>query len=197
MTDIDESKRALADELGARWLEPAEALAAAADVYAPCALGGVLDHDSVALLRAPIVAGAANNQLADDDVAELLVERGVLWAPDFVVNAGGIINISVELEPARLRPAPRAQARARDRRHAAAHLRRRAATRCGHRWTPRWRSPTSALAEAAGERWLTAPRHNRTGRVAELCSLRHPVRDVTAVYVRCPRAGGSRSCVPT
>ena len=49
-------------------------------------------------LGAPIVAGAANNQLAGDDVATLLAERGVLWAPDFVVNAGGIINISVELE---------------------------------------------------------------------------------------------------
>ncbi|HEX4345419.1 MAG TPA: leucine dehydrogenase, partial [Solirubrobacteraceae bacterium] len=48
----------------------------------------------------PIVAGAANNQLADDDVAGVLAERGVLWAPDFVVNAGGIINIAVELEPA-------------------------------------------------------------------------------------------------
>jgi len=100
LTDIDESKRRLAADLGARWLEPAEALATAADVYAPCALGGALDHDSAARLGAPIVAGAANNQLADDDVADLLVRRGVLWAPDFVVNAGGIINISVEIEPA-------------------------------------------------------------------------------------------------
>jgi leucine dehydrogenase len=100
VTDIDRSKRALAAGLGARWIEPAEALPAAADVYAPCALGGVLDHDNAARLAAPIVAGAANNQLADDDVAGLLAERGVLWAPDFVVNAGGIINISVELEPA-------------------------------------------------------------------------------------------------
>ena len=70
------------------------------DVFAPCALGGLLDHESVRALQAPIVAGAANNQLADDDVAAVLAERGVLWAPDFVVNAGGIINISVELEPA-------------------------------------------------------------------------------------------------
>ena len=85
--------------LGARWIEPDEALGCAADVFVPCALGGVLDHESAARLGAPIVAGAANNQLADDDVAELLSSRGVLWAPDFVVNAGGIINISVELEP--------------------------------------------------------------------------------------------------
>ncbi|HEX4364993.1 MAG TPA: Glu/Leu/Phe/Val dehydrogenase dimerization domain-containing protein [Solirubrobacteraceae bacterium] len=99
VTDINPAKRALADELGAHWLEPGEAIAATADVFAPCALGGQLDHESILRLGAPIVAGAANNQLADDDVAELLAQRGVLWAPDFVVNAGGIINISVELEP--------------------------------------------------------------------------------------------------
>jgi leucine dehydrogenase len=99
VTDIDGGKQALARDLGARWIAPEEALRAAVDVLAPCALGGVLDHDTVSALQAPIVAGAANNQLADDDVAELLAGRGVLWAPDFVVNAGGIINISVELEP--------------------------------------------------------------------------------------------------
>lgn len=98
VTDIDERKRALADGLGARWVQVGEALTAPVDVFAPCALGGLLDHDSVARLGAPIVAGAANNQLADDDVAAVLAARGVLWAPDFVVNAGGIINISVELE---------------------------------------------------------------------------------------------------
>jgi leucine dehydrogenase len=99
VSDIDPRKRALAEALGARWAEPDEVLSAPADVFAPCALGGLLDDESVLRLGAPIVAGAANNQLADDEVASLLVERGVLWAPDFVVNAGGIINISVELEP--------------------------------------------------------------------------------------------------
>ena len=99
VSDIDPRKQALAHALGARWVEPDEALAAPVDVFVPCALGGLLDHDSVLRLGAPIVAGAANNQLAGDDVATVLAERGVLWAPDFVVNAGGIINISVELEP--------------------------------------------------------------------------------------------------
>ena len=99
VSDIDERKRALADELGATWVTPEEALAAQVDVYAPCALGGILDHQTVPLLRCPIVAGAANNQLADESIAEELRERGVLWAPDFVANAGGIINISVEQEP--------------------------------------------------------------------------------------------------
>jgi leucine dehydrogenase len=99
VTDINARKRTLATALGARWVEPDEALSAPVDVFAPCALGGLLDHESVARLGAPIVAGAANNQLASDDVAAVLAQRGVLWAPDFVVNAGGIINISVELEP--------------------------------------------------------------------------------------------------
>ena len=79
---------------------PGEALEAAVDVLVPCALGGVLDHDTAPRVQAPVIAGAANNQLADDDVAGLLAQRGVLWAPDFVVNAGGIVNISVELDPA-------------------------------------------------------------------------------------------------
>ena len=99
VSDIDPRKRALADSLRARWVEPGDALTAPADVFVPCALGGLLDHESVLQLGAPIVAGAANNQLAGDEIASLLVQRGVLWAPDFVVNAGGIINISVELEP--------------------------------------------------------------------------------------------------
>ena len=97
VSDIDEGKRALADQLGARWVAPAKLMGTPADVVAPCALGGVLDHVSVPELQAPIVAGAANNQLADDGTADLLRSRGVLWAPDFVANAGGIINISVEL----------------------------------------------------------------------------------------------------
>jgi leucine dehydrogenase len=100
VTDIDRAKQELARGLGAEWVAPGDALTAAADVFVPCAMGGVLDHESVARLGAPIVAGAANNQLAEDDVAGVLAERGVLWAPDFVVNAGGIINIAVELEPA-------------------------------------------------------------------------------------------------
>jgi leucine dehydrogenase len=99
VTDIDAGKRSVARDLGARWIAPEDALRAAVDVLVPCALGGILDHDTIVGLQAPVVAGAANNQLADDDVAALLAQRGVLWAPDFVVNAGGIINISVELEP--------------------------------------------------------------------------------------------------
>jgi leucine dehydrogenase len=110
VADIDRGKRAEAERLDARWATPAKAMTAAVDVLVPCALGGVLDHESVPRLQAPTIAGAANNQLASADVADLLTEHGVLWAPDFVANAGGIVNISVELERGGYDPA-RAKAR--------------------------------------------------------------------------------------
>lgn len=97
-TDIDPSKREAIVAAGGRWIAPGKALGQAVDVYAPCALGGILTDETVGDLQAPIVAGAANNQLGDEAVAERLALRGVLWAPDFVANAGGIINIAVELE---------------------------------------------------------------------------------------------------
>jgi leucine dehydrogenase len=106
VSDVDPAKRALAERLGAGWIEPGRALGAQVDVLAPCALGGVLDDDTVPRLRCRIVAGAANNQLADERIADVLAARGVLWAPDFVVNAGGLINIAEELngyEPAHAR----------------------------------------------------------------------------------------------
>jgi leucine dehydrogenase len=96
VADVDTGKRALADQLGARWSPPGRAWQSDVDVVVPCALGGFLDDDTVPRLRCRIVAGAANNQLADDRIAELLAARGILWAPDFVVNAGGLINIAQE-----------------------------------------------------------------------------------------------------
>jgi valine dehydrogenase (NAD+) len=68
------------------------------DVYAPCALGGALADDTVALLRATIVAGAANNQLAHPGIEKLLDERGILYAPDYLVNSGGVIQVADEIE---------------------------------------------------------------------------------------------------
>ncbi|MBV9944850.1 MAG: Glu/Leu/Phe/Val dehydrogenase [Solirubrobacterales bacterium] len=97
LSDIDPRKRRLAKDLGTGWAPPERALEVEVDVLAPCALGAVLDQTTVPRLRCPIVAGAANNQLASDSVADLLAERNILWAPDFVANAGGIINIAEEL----------------------------------------------------------------------------------------------------
>jgi leucine dehydrogenase len=98
LTDIDPAKRELADRLGARWTDPSAALLADVDVVAPCALGGAIDEVNVGRLRARIVCGAANNQLAHDGLADDLAARGILFAPDFIANAGGLINISVELD---------------------------------------------------------------------------------------------------
>ena len=98
LADIDAGRRELADRLGAEWTDPRTALTAEVDVLAPCALGGVLDEETVPALRCRAIAGAANNQLASDDVGELLAARDILWVPDFVANAGGVVNIAVELE---------------------------------------------------------------------------------------------------
>ncbi|MEU0253757.1 Glu/Leu/Phe/Val dehydrogenase dimerization domain-containing protein [Streptomyces sp. NPDC006184] len=67
------------------------------DIYAPCALGGALNDDSVAVLTAGVVCGAANNQLAHPGVEKDLADRGILYAPDYVVNAGGVIQVADEL----------------------------------------------------------------------------------------------------
>lgn len=75
----------------------AELLAQQLDIYAPCALGGALDDDTVAALTARIVCGGANNQLAHPGVEKLLADRGILYAPDYVVNAGGVIQVADEL----------------------------------------------------------------------------------------------------
>ena len=112
VADVNEDKRRLADELGAQWTDPVSALLAPVDVVAPCALGGVFDHEIAPALRCRVIAGAANNQLASDAIAVTLADRDILWAPDFVANAGGIINISVELEPEGYSP-ERADARVR------------------------------------------------------------------------------------
>jgi leucine dehydrogenase len=73
---------------------PDDALQTECDVLSPCAVGGVFSADTIPRLRCAIVAGAANNQLSDPEDAERLAERGILYAPDYVVNAGGIIHLA-------------------------------------------------------------------------------------------------------
>ncbi len=68
------------------------------DVYSPCALGGALNMSSLVEMQAPIIAGAANNQLADRDAGDYLFHKGIIYAPDYVINAGGIIDIFYERE---------------------------------------------------------------------------------------------------
>lgn len=97
VTDIDPGRRELAERLGLRWLDPIEAMTADCDVLAPCALGGAIDRDNVEGLRSEIVCGAANNVLSQRSLADRLAERGILYAPDFIANAGGLINVYGEL----------------------------------------------------------------------------------------------------
>ena len=97
LADIDGSRAAaLADELGAAAIAPESIIDVECDVFSPNALGGVLDDAGIARLRAPIVAGGANNQLARAEHGDLLAGRGILYAPDYVINAGGIIAVTVE-----------------------------------------------------------------------------------------------------
>jgi leucine dehydrogenase len=73
-----------------------EILGLEADVLSPCALGAILDESTIPQLKVPVVAGAANNQLATPEDGERLLERQILYAPDYVINAGGIINVCTE-----------------------------------------------------------------------------------------------------
>lgn len=98
VTDIDRSRveRAV-KELSATPSEPEAIIEVESDVFAACALGAVLDDRTIPRLRAAIVAGSANNQLAEDRHGELLRRRGILYAPDYVINAGGLISVAREV----------------------------------------------------------------------------------------------------
>ncbi|GAB2601011.1 Glu/Leu/Phe/Val dehydrogenase [Ramlibacter solisilvae] len=97
VADVDELRVAKAiGRFGARRVSPEEILEVSADVLAPCALGGVLNSTSVPKIRASIVAGAANNQLSRPEDGVMLRDRGVLYLPDFLINAGGIVSVARE-----------------------------------------------------------------------------------------------------
>ncbi len=100
VTDIvAEKAKLLQDKYGAEIVAPEEIYDVEAEVYCPCALGATINDDTLPRLKAKIVAGAANNQCLTVEHGDRLREMGTLYAPDFVINAGGIINVSVELEP--------------------------------------------------------------------------------------------------
>jgi leucine dehydrogenase len=97
LTDIDEARaQKLAGEVGGRVVAPGEIMTLEADVLSPNALGAILTAESIPALRVPIVAGGANNQLATQAEGDLIHQRGILYAPDYVINAGGIINVASE-----------------------------------------------------------------------------------------------------
>jgi len=100
ITDIVKEKaQALAEKHGATIVAPEEIYDVECEIYAPCALGATVNDDTIPRLKCKIVAGGANNTCLTIEHGDRLRERGILYAPDFVINAGGIINVSVELEP--------------------------------------------------------------------------------------------------
>ena len=96
---VAEKAERMRDKFGAEIVPPEEIYDVEAEVYCPCALGATINDDTIPRLKTKIVAGGANNTLLTEEHGDRLRERGIVYAPDFVINAGGIINVSVELEP--------------------------------------------------------------------------------------------------
>jgi leucine dehydrogenase len=96
--DIDEQKvKRVVEEMGAEAVSPDAIYDVQADIYAPCALGATINDDTLKRLKVEIVAGGANNQLAEERHGTALEEKGLLYCPDFVINAGGLINVYREI----------------------------------------------------------------------------------------------------
>ena len=97
VADVDQAKaQTLADKAGGKVVSPDEILTLEADVLSPNALGAIFNAETIAALKVPVVAGGANNQLATPEDGERLHARKILYAPDYVINAGGIINVCTE-----------------------------------------------------------------------------------------------------
>ncbi len=106
VSDVDQEKCLyLAKQTGAQVVSIDEILKVDCDVLAPCALGGIISAQTIPQLRCKAIAGCTNNQLLKDSDADTLREKGILYAPDFVINAGGLINVTEELAPAGYDPA--------------------------------------------------------------------------------------------
>ncbi|MFP3124455.1 branched-chain amino acid dehydrogenase [Ectobacillus funiculus] len=98
VTDIHkESVQRAVDEFGARAVDPQDIYGVQCDIYAPCALGATVNDQTIPLMKAKVIAGAANNQLKEARHGDTLHERGIIYAPDYVINAGGVINVADEL----------------------------------------------------------------------------------------------------
>jgi leucine dehydrogenase len=99
VSDLDEKKlQECAHKYRAKVVKPDQILTVECDVFAPCAMGGILNEKTIPQLRCKAVAGSANNQLLQDEHANLMMIRDILYAPDYVVNAGGLLNVASEIE---------------------------------------------------------------------------------------------------
>jgi len=97
VTDVHGEARRKAQSLGATLVAPEDIYETPCDIFSPCALGGVLNSDTIPRLNCTIVAGGANNQLLNDKDGDALQKRGILYGPDYIINAGGIINVACEM----------------------------------------------------------------------------------------------------
>ncbi|MEP7210521.1 MAG: Glu/Leu/Phe/Val dehydrogenase [Alphaproteobacteria bacterium] len=98
ITDVNQDAlQAVAKATGARIVPPSEIYDANADILSPNALGAVINPETIGRLKVKVVAGGANNQLATPEMGEQLLQRGILYAPDYVINGGGIINVAAEI----------------------------------------------------------------------------------------------------
>lgn len=105
LTDVDKAKlHHLAIVYGAKIVEPEDFNAVKCDILSPCALGGTINSKSIEQLNCLGIAGSANNQLGDALAGGMLIEKGILYAPDYIINAGGIINVVREFEPGGYNP---------------------------------------------------------------------------------------------
>jgi leucine dehydrogenase len=99
VTDIDpERVKRVTNEFGARAVGSEEIYSVQADVFAPCALGAIINDKTIPQLKVEIVAGAANNVLLEERHGDALEKKGILYAPDYAVNAGGLMNVSLEID---------------------------------------------------------------------------------------------------
>lgn len=99
VTDVhDEKVEKVKSLCGAEYVSPEEIYDVPCDVFAPCALGGTINANTITRLKCKAIAGCANNQLAKDEDAEFLRKRNILYAPDFVINAGGLLNVTSEID---------------------------------------------------------------------------------------------------
>lgn len=100
LSDIEKAQmHTLAHRYGARTVEPRRVFEVECDIFCPCAMGGIINDKTLPLLKCKAIAGSANNQLEKPIHGVRLMERGILYAPDFVINAGGLLNVTTELDP--------------------------------------------------------------------------------------------------
>lgn len=99
VTDVnDENVKRVCDEFGAKAVDPKDIFGVKAEIFAPCAMGAVINDETIPQFKFKIIAGAANNVLKEERHGEEIHNRGITYAPDYVINAGGLINIADELE---------------------------------------------------------------------------------------------------